>query len=315
MKRRSALAAALLTLTGARACLAASAGAEPFNFLFLDAGARPAALGGAYTALANDSNALLYNPGALGNVAHTEATFMHNQYFQDVNQEYAGFASRSGFGFNLNYLDFGSAPRTTINNPDGTGGSTGLNDLALSGGYGHKVLDTLSLGASVKYISETIDASTARGFAVDAGALYAPSAVKDLTLGAAVQNLGPTVTFEAAHENLPLNVRMGAGYQFSVMGRMNTAALDVTRERGQNVLVAVGVESRLIAALPLRLGFSTSNDAGPGITAGFGYTWRRVSFDYAIAPYGDLGLTNRISVSWRFDKEPPPRQPNGQAFK
>ena len=34
-------------------------------FLKIGTGARPAALGGAYTALADDVNAIYYNPGAL----------------------------------------------------------------------------------------------------------------------------------------------------------------------------------------------------------------------------------------------------------
>ena len=302
------LCAGLLTLLAARAFAAASVGAQPYDFLFLDAGARPAAMGGAYTALANDSNALLYNPGALGMIPHTEATFMHNQYFLDAKQEYIGFASRNGFGFNLNHFDFGSVPRTTIADPGGTGDGAGLDDWAVSAGYGHKVLDSLSLGVAVKYLRETIDTSASQGFAADVGALYKASFASDLTLGAAVQNMGPTVTFATAHENLPMNVRAGAGYQFTVLGRENTVALDLTRQRGQNVLVGVGAESRLINVLPIRFGFSTRNDAGLGITAGFGYLYKRASFDYAVVPYGDLGFTNRISLSWRFDdKAPPPR--------
>src|ERR1700677_4294087 len=105
------LTAAVLLAALARPGLAASVGTSPFAFMSLDAGARPAAMAGAYTALATDANALLYNPGALGRVENTEATFMHDSSFQDVNQEYVGFASRSGFGFNLDYLDFGTVPR------------------------------------------------------------------------------------------------------------------------------------------------------------------------------------------------------------
>ncbi len=304
------LTASLLVAIGAQTCRAAAAGGEPFDFLFLDAGARSAAMGGAYTALANDSNALLYNPGALGMVPRTEATFMDNQYFQSVTQEYVGFASSNGFGFNLNHLGFGSVGRTTYNNPGGTGDSTGLDDWAVSAGYGHQIVESLSVGAGVKYIRESIDASAAVGFAVDVGAMYKTPFVPGLTLGAALQNMGPTVTFVTANENLPLNVRLGAGYDFTVWGHENTVSLDLTRERSQNVLVGFGVESRLISVLPLRFGFTTTNDAGLGITAGFGYIWGRASFDYAIAPYGDLGLTNRISVTFHFGdikRSAPPR--------
>jgi len=60
----------ILSLAPARPCLA-GIGAEPFDFIFLDAGARPAALGGAYTSLAMDANALLYNPAGLAGTLKT----------------------------------------------------------------------------------------------------------------------------------------------------------------------------------------------------------------------------------------------------
>jgi hypothetical protein len=73
------LAAALLGAAGAARADNGSAGAEPFAFLQLDSSARSAALGGAYTALASDANALQYNPGGLGMVRQNEAQFMYNQ--------------------------------------------------------------------------------------------------------------------------------------------------------------------------------------------------------------------------------------------
>ena len=113
--------AALFLFICPRAALAGSAGADPFNFLFLDANARPVGLGGAYTSLATDANALLYNPAGLAKVPRHEATFMHNSYMQGINQEYLAYANPAGWGAELNYLGFGTVPRTTTANPDGAG--------------------------------------------------------------------------------------------------------------------------------------------------------------------------------------------------
>ena len=76
-----------------RALAAPAAGTEPFNFLALDADARAVALGGAYTALATDANALLYNPAGLGLVRQSQIAFMHNQYIAGLTQEYMGLAT------------------------------------------------------------------------------------------------------------------------------------------------------------------------------------------------------------------------------
>lgn len=301
MRSARALVLAVLSLALARPCWA-GAGAEPFDFLFLDANARPVGMGGAYTALANDANALLYNPAGLGQVKRHEATFMHNAYMQGITQEYAAYASPQGWSANLNYLSFGGVKKTSLSNPSGAGwGDTGLSDLALGAGYGRTLTESLALGVSVKYIRETIDDVAAQGFALDAGGLYAVPALSGLTVGLAVQNLGPTVRYDGASENLPLNLRAGAAYGFKVRGRENALALDVTKERSQGALVAVGAETRVLEPLALRMGFNTRNEAGIGITAGFGYLFKAGSVDYAFVPMEGLGDAHRISVTLRWD--------------
>ncbi|MCX5797217.1 MAG: PorV/PorQ family protein [Elusimicrobia bacterium] len=301
MRKLRGLVLAALSLALARPCLA-GAGAEPLDFLLLDANARAVGLGGAYTALATDANALLYNPAGLAKVGRHEATFMHNVYMQGIGQEYAAYASPQGWGADLNFLDFGGVQRTTLSSPGGAGlGETGLSDLALGAGYGRSLTESLAVGVGVKYIRETIDDVKAQGFALDAGGLYAVPALSGLTVGLAVQNLGPTVRFDRASENLPLNLRAGAAYGFKVSGHGNVVALDVTKERSQSALVAVGGETRLLEPLALRMGFNTRNDAGIGITAGFGYLFKAGSVDYAIVPMGDLGDAHRISLTLRWE--------------
>jgi hypothetical protein len=52
--------------------------------------------------------------------------------------------------------------------------------------------------------------------------------------------------------------------------------------------------------LPIRVGFNTTNNAGPGVTAGVGFIYGNFALDYAFAPYGALGISNRVSVTWRW---------------
>lgn len=291
---------ALLLLSCPRPSQAASAGASPFNFLFLDAGARPVALGGAYTALAKDANALLYNPAGLGEINEQQAVFMHNSYFQDITQEYIAYASPQGWGLSCNYLDFGSVSRTTINNHTGGLGSVGLTDLALSAGYGAPIGVSFVGGAGIKYIRESIAGVSGTGFGLDLGLLYYPRSLEKAVLGLSVQNLGPSVKFQDKKEAMPLNLRLGAAYSFAVKGQAAVVSADLSKAREEAMIVSAGVETVISKVVAVRLGYGTRNEAGSGITMGLGCVYRDFEFDYAFVPFGDLGAAHRLSVGYKW---------------
>jgi len=279
-------------------------GASSFDFLNLDPDVRAVGLGGAYTALAANSSALYYNPAGLGRTASNEASFMQNSYVQGVSQEYIGFSSLQGWGANLNYLDLGSIDRTTLSQPGGTGSTFGVDDMALGAGYGHSFTPNLSLGVGGKYLRETIDNIQANGFALDLGALYAVPGLKGLTFGASLLNMGPSVKFLAVKEQLPFTFRLGSGYNFAALGGDNTVALDVSKQIDDKVRMGAGFESVYKKFMAFRFGFTTRTDSGIGITGGVGWMWKSLAIDYAIAPLGDLGVSNRLSLTIRWGAPP-----------
>jgi hypothetical protein len=301
MKALRILAAAVIAIgAAALPCAAAgSAGSDPFAFLFLDANARPVALGGAYTALANDANALLYNPAGLGRLSQSEATFMHNEYLQDITQDYAAIATQSGWSVNFNRLGLANIPRTTISNPDGDG-STSYNDLALGLGYGQALTDSLSLGVGVKFIREDFDTVNMQGEGLDLGGLYTPPAVPGLSVGVAAQNIGPKTY--GAPEQMPFNMRAGTAYTFHLGGTTHTVTADVEKERVQRVIFAAGVETLILDPLSLRVGYNSGNDQGSGVTMGVGFRFRALSADYAFVAMGQAGNAQRLSVTFRWGK-------------
>ncbi len=282
----------------------AAGGADPYAFLLLDSNARAAAMGGAYTSLASGTGALNYNAAGLSRTARHEVSFMHNQYFQGITQEFLHYASPYGWGVSFNQLSFGKVSVTTLDAPDGSGmGDTTMNDLALGTGYGLKLGESLSVGAGAKYIRETIDATTRNNVAFDLGALYAVPAMKRLSFGAAMQNLGQTVRYDRVKENQPLMFRLGGSYVREFLGASHTLSIDIIKERSDSAYAAVGVETVVLKTLDLRLGYNQSNDAGPGITAGVGYEISDLVFDYSIVPYGHLGCSHRMALSFRWGGE------------
>ncbi len=305
MRKLLALLLAVLVLAQASAPARAdsSAGSASFDFLNFDGNARSVGLGGAYTALATDSSALLYNPAGLARVRAHEATFMHNAYAQGLTQEYLGFASRQGFGFQLNTANMGDIQRTTLSQPGGTGSTFGVNDLAVGAGYGRDLGEAFSVGVGGKFIRESIDNVAATGGAADFGALYRVAPVSGLTFGASLLNVGPDVKFLVDKEHLPTTGRVGAAYAFPALGSFHTATIDFTEQRSDKLRMGVGLESVLGRQFAIRGGFTTRNDAGIGLSGGVGWQGKNFAADYAFVPMGDLGLTHRLSITVRWGSE------------
>lgn len=289
-----------LLLAGGAARAQSSAGADAFDFLRLDANARAVGMSGAYTALATDSNALLYNPAGLARVKENEATFMHNQHAQGVGQQYVGVALKRGLGFQLNYAAMGDVPRTTISQPGGAGSRLNVSDLSLGAGYGRALTRDLALGGGLKYVSESLGDVTANGWAADFGGLYRLPDVKGLTFGASLLNVGPMVKFASLSEKLPTTVRAGTAYAFKVPRNDVTLALDLTRSLTDKIRMGLGAETLFDEQFAARLGFTTRNDAGLGLSFGLGWTGKRFGADYAFVPMGDLGNAHRISLTLRW---------------
>ncbi|MBI5623828.1 MAG: PorV/PorQ family protein [Elusimicrobia bacterium] len=299
--RLAALCAAALWWAGpASAGSMSSGGGEVLEFLSLDAGGRSVAMGGAYTALASDANSLLYNPAGLGRIDGYQSTFMHNQFVQGITHDYFGLAAKQGFGAQVDYLHFGDIPRTTLSSPDGAGSRIEVSDLALGVGYGRKVYEGLSLGVGLKYLRESVESVAGHGLAGDIGALYVPKAVPGLAVGASLLNIGPPIHYQGLDQKLPLSLRLGAAYAFPLLGNQNTVAFDLVKPRTDRVRYAVGVETVFARMVAFRMGFNTSNGTDLGISGGVGKIGRNLSVDYAITPYGDLGISHSATFSFRW---------------
>ena len=264
------LAGLLLAAPAAVRAEGGSAGAEPLGALFLDGNARPSAMGGAYSSLAEDANALIYNPAGLARVRKNEATFMHNQYLQGLTQEYMAVATKWGWGAAVNYAHLGNITRTTIRDQDETLDKFALSAMTLSGGYGYTFFDNLSVGATAKVIRESIDDVSAHAFAGDAGVLYSVPGYRGLNLGASFQNIGPRVRFDRDAERLPTLFRGGASYAFKVMEYDSTVAVDLIKDLHGKARVGLGGET-VVAQTSVA---EPRNDADYGVT---GAQWRFLS--------------------------------------
>ncbi len=286
--------------------------------------ARADGMGRAFTAIANDANAIWWNVGGMAFARGHDVTLMYiplvPDLSDDVNYSNISYVQHSdglgGIGFSIAYLSYGKSQATDVDgNP--TGEFTSY-ELVPAIAYGTDLGQNLGLGIALKLIrvdlapaNVTLDGKAGSGttFAADFGALFKVPKWKS-SFGATLNNIGPNISYIDVDQSDPLgrNVRIGAAYSpiETDVHRVIFAA-DATRFLlpGRTLAVDVwdvGGEYTFNQLMSLRAGY-ISDPVGTitSYTLGFGIAYKGFSFDYANVPQSEfLERVNRYSVGYRF---------------
>ncbi len=169
--------------------------AGPAAYLDFDPGTRPAGMGSAFTAVADDANAPLFNPAglALMGLNLTEATVSAGFLPLDRFNDFLSFCQQippyDYLGFYVNHYQADGLPGFNTTGLPAPAASD-LN-LAFGSGYARDFGYHFKLGVGTSFIYENLAGVNARGFGgLDLGLLYVPSVMEDLTLGASALHLG-----------------------------------------------------------------------------------------------------------------------------
>lgn len=319
---RSSGLAALLVLGAGLSVPDPSAGAfgpgvTSSNFLKMGVGPRPVALGESFVGLADDINAITYNPAGLAGLADQELSMMHNEYFEGVRQEWVAYALPTAaygtFAFSANMVNVDRFP--AFDEFDRPFGETSASDQAFQIAYARRAGSIVHLGTAAKYLRSRLSEHWSSGFAFDAG--IAIDLAAGLRFGASVLNGGPAVTFIEESYPLPLMGKAGVSYSpFAASKRHRlTVIADGTFPREGFPYVSGGVEWALGNAVALRMGGRQNQDEGPGFAVGAGIFLNRarphgpeLDVDYAYVGYGDIGHVHRFSLTFKFGR-PKERDP------
>ncbi|MFH1725287.1 MAG: PorV/PorQ family protein [Elusimicrobiota bacterium] len=289
-------------------------GTSGADFLNIPLAARPASLGGAFAALADDVNAIAYNPAGLAQLGSQQAAFTHNRYFEGVTQEWAAYAyphPRWGtFGIGLNSLSVDGFDAYDEN--DEPMGSVSASDLAVNMAYARGAelrgawLREILWGVNLKYIQERLDTEKAAGFGADLGLLLKP-AWRGVRIGLGADNVvGTKMKFVEEGFPLPLKGKAGASYGIEPGERYAFAcSIEGHFPADGDPYVALGVENRLYDVLAIRAGYESYRDVGSGLTFGVGLRMGRLlpadfEVDYAFVDSGDLDTVHRFGILMRF---------------
>jgi len=275
----------------------------------LGMGARPLAMGGAFVGLADDGNALFYNPAGL---AWARGLSVVSSY--EARPDTASYGNLSAslphFGFGFHYFDFGEVPETDeFSNVLGT---FGYRNYALIAAAGMRAADlpflarmplteNIGFGLKAKFLKvNTLDPGSGTGFAIDLPFLFrsdSPSPrvpiITSYGFGIVIENLiGLPIKYESGHqENWPrkLVVGMSVGFLDQVI-----LAMDVTSEKS----VHLGVEWTPIPAMSFRTGLK--NEGVWIWSVGMGTRFRNFVFDLAVVPHPYLNsqIRGSLAVSW-----------------
>ena len=277
-----------------------NAGTRAMTFLKIGVGAKAMGMGESQVASTNDLYASYWNPAGLAKLQGPQIGLMHNEWFAGINHEFVGFALPVGslgtLGASASFLSFGD-----LQGRDADGKETTIfqpYDLALILSYARTFGGALSVGANAKFLHEQIADDSGNGIAFDFGGLYTFSELP-LSLGFNAQHLGPRVQFIEEAFGLPVTFRLGAAYR--LWNDALTLTMDVIRPSDNHISAAVGANYRIWNILQLRTGYKYKmggNDLGAisGLAGGFGLTLRIFQIDYALVPFGVLGLTHRFSL-------------------
>jgi len=282
----------------------AATGTEAASFLEIPVGAEPAAMGGAYSALATNAYAPIYNPAGLGFAPSTQLAGQHLAYLESIHFEYMSFIhpleQGKALGVSMQYLGSGDMAQT--NDSGQQTGNFSSHFAAYTLAYGQELNDKLALGIAAKWINAKISDVGSNAYAADAGIMLRAS--EKLTLAGVMSNAGTKLTFLDDGGSLPLLGRLGAAYE--VTPQLRLSADGIYRAYGL-ASGHVGAEWRPVPMVALRAGYrtDTTKELGvmAGVTAGMGLTLWGQEFSYAWLPMGDLGMTQYFSLLLKFGEE------------
>ncbi|MEM6644845.1 MAG: type IX secretion system outer membrane channel protein PorV [Bacteroidota bacterium] len=231
--RLVAAAALLLTLGLAVRPAAAQIGGAAVVFLQIEPDSRMAGMGNAGVALADNANAIFWNPAGLGFQKGTEIAITHSNWlpeFQtDMFYEYIvakhHIPGWGTFGGHVTYLFLGEHEgRDEQNNPTGTFRSY---DLSAGASFSTKLSERLSVGTGVRLIYSNLAPGQSVGAqetkagvsaGVDLGMLYrsAPRTLGSTNMtfsgGFNIANMGPQIQYSDSPQKDPIPTTLRFGY-------------------------------------------------------------------------------------------------------
>lgn len=301
-------------------------GQSGWQFLKINGDSRQAALGSAFTAIANgNANSVFGNPASLADVENIDVQINVLKWVADIN--YQSFAAAYSLGdigvvaLSLAILDYGDIPET-INAPSGSGGTSPLitgsnfsaNDFVAGFTYSKKITDNLSVGGSIRWMQQQIAELSMNNWSLDLGTMYY-TGFRSLRIAITARNFGPDSRFggwseeyqtESDYVRMPLDFRAGIAMDFldeEGSPHLLTAIVEGDLPNDGKEKFHLGASYSFEGMFFVRAGYKFNYDVqkftfGAGITYPLGSTVGTIN--YAYVDFGELTQVHTFSLGFSF---------------
>lgn len=210
----------LVFITG---IFALGGGTSNADFLKIGVGARPEAMAGAFSGVADDANAVFFNPAGVSLIDKWSATFMHLIWYNNVNYEFGSIIvpidNLTNVGIGFNYLSVPSF-NSTVNYsgikllPDAPASydmAVSINAARNLGNLYTKdfTIGNISIGANLKYIKREILGKALPSLVlIDIGLIA--NITDNIRVGLTFSDIGQST----GEDNAPVSVKLGLGFNY-----------------------------------------------------------------------------------------------------
>ncbi|MDE2732573.1 MAG: type IX secretion system outer membrane channel protein PorV [Bacteroidota bacterium] len=214
---------------------AAQIGGAAVVFLMIEPDSRAAGMGNAGVAVADNANALFWNPAGLADQVGTEAALTHSNWLPELSKdlffEYLvgkhNIHNWGTIGAHVTFLNLGEHEhRDALNNSLGTFKSY---DFSVGVSWGFKASKNLSLGTGVRWIQSNLasvqvgaqQAEPGMSVGVDVAMMYKVPAfllgatITRYNLGFNLANMGPKIQYSDSEQSDPIPTFLRVGHAFT----------------------------------------------------------------------------------------------------
>jgi hypothetical protein len=279
------------------------------QFLKIGPSARGAAMGNAFSAVADDPSATYWNPAGLVEVQGTAIHIDHMEWPADIKLDYVSYVFKTSWvpgtlGLTARGLTMDPQNERTIYLPEGTGRQFDAGDMSFGFSYSQFFTDRFSTGATINLIHMTLADRKVNTATLDFGLLYRIG-IRGMRLGMVVQNMGGEVDFDSRPSKMPIIFKVGlSAMAFDFGPHYMIGSIEFQHPADNKERANVGVEYSFNRFFFLRGGYNAGYDANT-LAGGFGVEVNtsensRMFVDYAYEDLSELGAAHRFSVSFTY---------------